>query len=62
MLGMTYEIKEKIMSQWWVMHGYGGYIWSAYSLVLGVLFYNAYCAWARSKQVFQRLNQWFNGQ
>ena len=50
------------MSQWWVMRGYGGYIWSAYSLVLGVLFYNAYCAWARSKQVFQRLNQWFNGQ
>lgn len=50
------------MSQWLGMHGYGGYIWSAYSLVLGVLFYNAYWAWSRSKQVLRRLSHWFNGQ
>ena len=50
------------MKHWWVMHGYGGYIWSAYSLVLGVLVYNAFSAWSRSKQVFRRLIQWVNGQ
>lgn len=50
------------MNQWWVMHGYGGYIWPAYSLVFGVMFYNAYCAWSRSKQIVRRLSQWFNGQ
>lgn len=49
------------MTHWWVMHGYGGYIWSAYSLVIAVMIYNAYSAWARSKQVLRRLIQWLNG-
>ena len=49
-----------MMNQWWQMHGYGGYIWTAYGLVLGVLIYNAYRAWARSKQVIQRLSSWLS--
>lgn len=50
------------MNHWWVMHGYGGYIWSAYSLVFGVMLYNVYCAWSRSKQILRRLSQWLKGQ
>ncbi len=49
------------MNHWWIMHGYGGYIWSAYSLVLGVMAMNAYRAWARSKYVLRHLLQWLNG-
>lgn len=60
-LGQSDFKKEQFMNHWWIMHGYGGYIWSAYSLVLGVMAMNAYRAWARSKYVLRHLLQWLNG-
>ena len=51
-----------IQPHWWMMHGYAKYIWSAYSLVLGVMGWNVYAAWARSKQIRLHLHKWFNDQ
>lgn len=50
-----------MIQHWWSMHGYAAYIWSAYSLVIGVMTLNAYRAWTRSKQVLRSLTQWLNG-
>lgn len=51
-----------IQGHWWMMHGYASYIWSAYALVLGVLSWNAYSAWARAKQIRLHLHKWLNDQ
>ncbi len=61
-LGQSDFKEEIMMHHWWAMHGYAKYIWSAYSLVVGVMGLNAYYAWSRSKQVLQHLHKWVDGQ
>ncbi|MCR9191644.1 MAG: heme exporter protein CcmD [Gammaproteobacteria bacterium] len=48
------------MNHWWMMHGYGLYVWPAYVLVFGVFVFNVTRARARSKQVRRILNQWLH--
>lgn len=50
------------MSTWVMMHGYAGYIWTAYTLVLGVFVIHAVYARARLKSVQRMLSKWLSEQ
>lgn len=47
------------MTEFWLMGGYGGYVWSSVAVTLGVLCYLGLAAWRRHRRLLNQLEQYY---